>query len=106
MCPSGQGDGLEIHRALPAGVRIPSLSVYIILVVVVVDVVVVVVGGGGGGGGLVVAVVVLMPWSWSDGGNVAPMIWPDRFGHGRNTRSQTSNPGGFLHLSCTLYGCD
>ena len=26
VCPSGQGDGLEIHWALPAGVRIPSLS--------------------------------------------------------------------------------
>ena len=26
LCPSGQGDGLEIHWALPAGVRIPSLS--------------------------------------------------------------------------------
>ena len=25
-CPSGQGDGPEIHWALPAGVRIPSLS--------------------------------------------------------------------------------
>ena len=25
-CPSGQGDGLEIHWALPAGARIPSLS--------------------------------------------------------------------------------
>ncbi len=28
VCPSGQGDGLEIHWALPAGVRIPSLSLY------------------------------------------------------------------------------
>ena len=27
VCPSGQGDGLEIHWALPAGVRIPSLSI-------------------------------------------------------------------------------
>ena len=26
LCPSGQGDGLEIHWALPAGVRIPSVS--------------------------------------------------------------------------------
>ena len=26
VCPSGQGDGPEIHWALPAGVRIPSLS--------------------------------------------------------------------------------
>ena len=26
LCPSGQGDGLEIYWALPAGVRIPSLS--------------------------------------------------------------------------------
>ena len=26
VCPSGQGDGSEIHWALPAGVRIPSLS--------------------------------------------------------------------------------
>ena len=26
VCPSGQGDGPEIHWAPPAGVRIPSLS--------------------------------------------------------------------------------
>ena len=26
LCPSGQGDGLEIHWALPAGARIPSVS--------------------------------------------------------------------------------
>ena len=26
VCPSGYGDGLEIHWALPAGVRVPSLS--------------------------------------------------------------------------------
>ena len=26
LCPSSQGDGLEIHWALPAGVRIPSVS--------------------------------------------------------------------------------
>ena len=26
LCPSGQGDGFEIHWALPAGVRIPSVS--------------------------------------------------------------------------------
>ena len=26
VCPSGQGDGPEIHWALPAGVQIPSLS--------------------------------------------------------------------------------
>ena len=26
VCPSGQGDGLEIHWALPAGVRIPAVS--------------------------------------------------------------------------------
>ena len=26
LCPSGSGDGLEIHWALPAGVRIPSVS--------------------------------------------------------------------------------
>ena len=26
LCPSGQGDGVEIHWALPAGVRIPSVS--------------------------------------------------------------------------------
>ena len=26
LCPSGEGDGLEIHWALPAGVRIPSVS--------------------------------------------------------------------------------
>ena len=25
--PSGEGDGLDIHRALPAGVRIPSVVV-------------------------------------------------------------------------------
>ena len=25
LCPSGQGDGLEIHWALPAGARIPSV---------------------------------------------------------------------------------
>ena len=27
LCPSGQGDGLEIHWALPAGARIPSVSI-------------------------------------------------------------------------------
>ena len=27
-CPKGQGDGPEIHWALPAGVRIPSLSMF------------------------------------------------------------------------------
>ena len=26
LCPSGEGDGLEIHWALAAGVRIPSVS--------------------------------------------------------------------------------
>ena len=26
LCPSSQGDGLEIHWALPAGARIPSVS--------------------------------------------------------------------------------
>ena len=26
LCPSGQGDGLEVHWALPAGARIPSVS--------------------------------------------------------------------------------
>ena len=27
-CPSGQGDGLEIHWALPTGVQIPLLSLF------------------------------------------------------------------------------
>ena len=26
LCPSGQGDGLEINSALPAGVQIPPVS--------------------------------------------------------------------------------
>ena len=29
LCPSGSGDGLEIHWALPARVRIPSVSMHV-----------------------------------------------------------------------------
>ena len=31
VCPSGQGDGPEIHWALPAGVRIPSVSHFVFM---------------------------------------------------------------------------